>query len=266
MPTICRIQFSLMAMTVALVTGCDAPRDTKNPNTPAGDGLVFTMKTQEKTLDGCIAGEDGCTYVRLDYPAILEAPDGTAVESISGAVLAFLGAPLGEDDPAGSPEALMDAFLKDYRDLKAHDPSYSHPWFLERKAFVLNNTPDVVSLSFVERSYTGGAHGMEVFHYENLDPHTGEALPLSSLFTDGYEEELLKLAETRFREVRGIAEGMTLTEAGFTFDHGVFALSEEFAIGEEGLIFHYNPYDVAPYALGPTEIVLSYDELAPLLK
>ena len=35
-------------------------------------------------------------------------------------------------------------------------------------------------------------------------------------------------------------------------------LSDNFGVMREGLVFHYNPYDVAPFALGPTTITLPW--------
>jgi hypothetical protein len=59
---------------------------------------------------------------------------------------------------------------------------------------------------------------------------------------------------------------MTLKDAGFTFENDAFVLPDDFALRDDGLAFYYNPYDVAPYSMGATEIVLSQDEIRRLLK
>ncbi len=250
----------------ALIAGsCSSPDTTEEP-APSAEQLVFKMLTKEQTLDDCVAGADGCTYVRLDYPVLIDAPDGYAVDAVTDAVFSSVTASHTDEGDYSSVDALMTGFLDQYRDLKTAMPDYAHPWFLERKVFVLHNTPEVLSLSFFERMFTGGAHGSATLTFQNLDPRTGEQIQLADLFTVGYEAELLPLAEARFREARSIEEGMSLADAGFTFDNGEFALTDNFAIGADGLTFYYNPYDVAAYALGSTEILLSYDELAALLK
>ena len=225
------------------------------------------MLTKEQTFDECIAGADGCTYVRLDYPVLVDAPEGYAVRAVTDAVFFAVTANYGNGQSYPSLEPLMQAFIDEYRRLKQDQPSYEHPWSLERKVFVLHNTPAILGMSISERTFTGGAHGTATVTFLNLDPRTGESVPLSDVLADGYQAKLLPLAEARFREVRGIEDGMSLSDAGFTlFDNGVFALTDNFAIGEDGLTFYYNAEEVAPYALGPTEIVLSYDELNGLLK
>ena len=102
--------------------------------------------------------------------------------------------------------------------------------------------------------------------YRNLDPATGAPLTLSDVFRDGYEAELLPLAEPKFRAARQIEDGVSLQSAGFRFENGTFALTDNFCLGEDEISFYYNPDEIAPAPLGPTEIVFGYDELSSLLK
>ena len=258
-----------VSILVALVlVSCEVPDKAEPPpQVTHPDQLVFKMLTKEQTFDDCLAGANGCTYVRLDYPVLVDAPEDYAVAAVTDTVFSSLTAKDGEEESYPSLEALMQAFIDDYRLLKQDQPDYEHAWFLERKVFVLHNTPEILSTSLSERTFTGGAHGMSTVTFSNLDPRTGESIPLSDVLVDGYEAKLLPLAEARFREVRGIEDAVSLTDAGFTFfDNGVFALTDNFAIGEDALTFYYNAYEVAPYALGSTEIVLRHDELNGLLK
>jgi hypothetical protein len=243
--------------------GPGSPGDAVAPQPPV---LTFEMQTREMTYEDCVAGSAGCTYIRFDYPVVADAPPGTPVEAITGAIDSFLEAPLHQDEPSSSVNALMTRFLSDYAAFKASEPRSEQSWFLERKAFVLRSTPNLLSLSFSERSYLGGAHGLETLHYLNLDPATGVEKRLTDVLEDGALDDLTSLAEARFREVRGIAEGTTLKDAGFTFENDVFVLAEDFALRDDGLAFYYNPYEVAPYSMGATEIVLSLEKIRGLLK
>jgi len=243
------------------------------PGSPEGDStpppppvLAFEMQTRELTYEDCVAGSEGCTYIRFDYPAVIEAPVGTAVEAVTSAIDSFLEAPLNQDEAPTSVNALMARFLSDYATFKASEPTSAQSWFLERKAFVLRSTPNLLSLSFSERSYLGGAHGLATVHYVNLDPATGATRTLSDILKDGALEDLATLAEARFRQVRGIAEGTTLKDAGFTFENDAFVLTGNFTLRDDGLALYYNPYEVGPYPMGATEIVLSQEEVRDLLK
>ena len=231
------------------------------------DRLEFKTLTKEQTFEDCLAGADGCTYVRLDYPVLIDAPEGYAVTAVTESVFSSLTDNYADEESYASVDALMQAFIHEYRGLKQDQPSYEHAWFLERKVFVLRNTPEILSTSLSEHIFTGGAHGMATVTFSNLDPRTGEIVRLADVLVEDYEAKLLPLAEARFREVRGIEEGMSLTDAGFTlFENGVFALTDNFAIGDDELTFYYKADEVAPYALGSTEIVLRHDELNGLLK
>ncbi len=257
--------FSVLALVLVSCEACD--KGEAPPQVMDHDRLEFKMLTKEQTFDDCLAGADGCTYVRLDYPVLVDAPEGYAVTAVTESVFSSLTDNYGDEESYPSVETLMQAFIDEYRRLKEDQPSYEHAWFLERKVFVLHNTPEILSTSLSQHMFTGGAHGTATVTFSNLDPRTGEIVSLSDVLVDSYEARLLPLAEARFREVRSIEDGMSLTDAGFTlFENGVFALTDNFEIGEDGLTFYYNAYEVAPYALGSTEIVLSYDELNGLLK
>ena len=41
--------------------------------------------------------------------------------------------------------------------------------------------------------------------------------------------------------------------------------AENFILGDETITFVYNPYEIAPYALGSTELTLPYSQLSKIL-
>ena len=260
------MRLPLPTLVLLAVASC-APDSQEADSTVAPPPVLsFEMQSREMTYEDCIAGSEGCTYIRFDYPTVVEVPVGASVEAVTSAMDSFLEAPLRKDEPPASVNALMARFLSDYAAFKASEPTSAQSWFLERKAFVLRSTPSLLSLSFSERSYLGGAHGVATVHFLNLDPMTGARKVLTDVLAEGALPDAVALAEARFREVRGIAAGATLKDAGFTFENDTFVLSENFSLRDDGLAFYYNPYDVAPYAMGATEIVLSPHEVRSLLK
>lgn len=256
------MRYALLVVLVLVFAGCDGPATEEPLSEPTTDRLEFKMLSKEATVDECIAGADGCTYVRLDYPVLTDAPDGYAVSAVTNAVFSSVNAGYNDGGPHADVEALLLAFVDEYLRFRQRQPGYQQAWFLERKVFVLNNTPDLLATSLSERMYTGGAHPSATVTFTNMNPRTGERVMLSHVLVDGYEEALVPMAEARLRESREIEDGMSLADAGFTFFvNGAFALTENYSLGESGITFYYNPFDIAPYALGPTEIVLTYDEL-----
>jgi hypothetical protein len=245
-----------------LLAAACAPGGSDDASAPVAPAvLTFAMQSREMTYEDCIAGSEGCTYIRLDYPVVVEAPPGTSIEAVTAAIDSFLEAPLRPDEPVSSLNALMAKFLSDYAAFKASEPRSEISWFLERKAFVLQSTPSYLGLSFSERAFLGGAHGLSTLRFVNLDPTSGARLALSDVLKEGTLPEVTRLAEARFRETRAVPDGTSLADAGFTFENDVFALPENFTLRDDGLAFYYNPYEVGPYVLGPTEIELSWDEV-----
>jgi hypothetical protein len=256
---------SILNIVHIAAAGC-AREPAPNAESQEEPALRFEMRSREMTYEDCVAGSAGCTYARLDYPVATEVPPGTAAEAITSAIDSFLERPLQPEEAPSGINALMARFLSDFAAFKAREPRSEQSWFLERKAFVLRSARNVLTLSFSERSFLGGDHGAETIRYLNLDPATGAPLTLFDVLREGALPDLTRLAEARFRETRGIAEGVGLQEAGFTFDNGVFFVSDNFALREDGVAFYYNADEVAPYAMGPMEIVLRPEECRALLE
>lgn len=255
----------LLLPALVVLGSCQALEPPSRAPHEAPECLVFDMKAKERTFDGCIAGADGCAYVRFDYPVVVEAPEGAAVEAVTQTIVDFLSQPLRSDEEPMTLTALMDSFIEQYRQFHAKEPRSGDVWYLERKAFVLESEPNLLSLSFSERSYLGGEDRSSTLRFRNLDPSSGSELSLPDLLRPGAEEKLRTLAEARFRKVRKIEDGASLDAAGFTFDKGAFRLTDNFSLGDKGLTFYYNTSEIAPAALGPTEILLTYPEIADLI-
>ncbi len=97
----------------------------------------------------------------------------------------------------------------------------------------------------------------------NFNLKDGKPLEWKDLFTD--IEQLKALVEMKFREVRNLPEGSNLNELGFFWDDP-FELPQNFELQAEGILFWYNPYEIASYAEGPTDFTLSHEQLKEIFK
>ena len=78
---------------------------------------------------------------------------------------------------------------------------------------------------------------------------------------------LAKVVEDEFRRVRLIASEQTLQSAGFFLLPGQeMPLGENFALTNKGLEIQYNPYEIAPYALGETRVHVPKEAMEMLVK
>lgn len=113
--------------------------------------------------------------------------------------------------------------------------------------------------------YEGGAHGINQHLTMNFERQTGRLLALSDIFVNGYEQQLNAILLKALREKTGAESLNELHDKGYLYSMDMFP-STNFALDEETITFIYNPYEIAPYAVGATELIISYSELEGILK
>jgi hypothetical protein len=112
--------------------------------------------------------------------------------------------------------------------------------------------------------YLGGAHGMREKEYFIIDTGRVRQLSLEDLIQDDAGMELQRLMESTLRADFGIDPEVPQSESGFFTDQP--ELTENCFLTAEGLGFHWDPYEIAPYASGSIEIIIPYDELTEILR
>ncbi|HSE83277.1 MAG TPA: lysozyme inhibitor LprI family protein [Thermodesulfobacteriota bacterium] len=230
-------------------------------------GSKYEIKKFEQSHGDCDNSDKNCVSLVIQYPEITESPSKTSKDSVNDFVLKFVLRPIFEGKNPESFQELKNQLVETYKSVqKEIKPDYAFGWSVERDVEVIYNTPKVLSLSLSEYSFTGGAHPNSFINYASFNMATGEEIKLSDILINGYEADLNRVAEQEFREVREMKPDESLEDAGFWFENNKFSLNDNFAVTEEGLIFYFNSYEVAPYVMGPTEIVLNYEEFKHLIK
>lgn len=227
--------------------------------------LEYQSRQFERGYEGCKPETENCTFLKLSYPDFSRGPNPKGLQAIQQRVLYFSIAPTGEKK-ATSLESFAKDFFADFQAFRQQFPNAPQVWSLERKVEVLVNDPKILSLSFDEFQFLGGAHPNSSRSLSSLNPETGAPYTLGDLLKPGYAEKLNTLGEKQFRAVRQIPAGQSLEDAGFDFKGGGFQLNDNFAAGQEGLIFYFNAYEIAAYVYGPTEVVIGYALLRDLAK
>ncbi|HYM91877.1 MAG TPA: DUF3298 domain-containing protein [bacterium] len=232
----------------------------------ASPGIVYETKTVERRDPDCQAGQGRCAYITFQYPVIVRAPSRAAADAINDAVSEFLLWRL-QAAPYKTIDAAMDGFMQWWLEAKAQGPPGAVPvYWEERTVKVLYGSPRIASLEFDDGSFTGGAHPNYYSAYQNFDVLTGAKIHLGDILVQGYQAPLTRIAEQRFRKDKGLESGASLRQAGYTFDNDRFRLTDNFAIGPEGLTFQYNLYEIASYAQGITVILIEYGEIKTLIR
>jgi hypothetical protein len=111
--------------------------------------------------------------------------------------------------------------------------------------------------------YTGGAHGNYGTEYFVIDPVAAKRLILDDMVKTEARPIILAQIEEALRNMQELKDGEPLTQGGFFEDF--VNIPENFFLSSEGLGFHWDPYEIAPYVFGPIEVILPYEKITNCL-
>ena len=223
-----------------------------------------TKNFRLESAGGCASDTMDCAYYEVNYPLF---------NGLDTSVLQLLAKRMDAAVSMGNPEAdgqsmteIGQGFIQDYLDFRNEIPDMSGGWSYSADITVEVLTDTLLSLTVKEEYFTGGAHGGYGTYFINIDPRTGADFTLSNLLRQGYEVTLTNLGEKSFRKVRELPDTASFVENYFEFPDDKFVLNRNFGFTKEGIVFYYNSYEIAPYASGPTEVLIAYTDLKEWLK
>ncbi len=124
-----------------------------------------------------------------------------------------------------------------------------------------------LTYSILSTQYMGGAHPMTYTASFTYSIDKGCVLTYDNMFTQGSEAALTKAVRETIADQFEITPDK-LTDAGF-FSNDIQP-SRLVSVQDGAIVFHYNPYEIAPYAMGPINVAIpAYqlrDSLTPLAK
>ena len=244
---------------ILLLMSCATSNETKE------SPVSYELKTfRLESQGGCKADTLQCAYFEVSYPefAGLEAEVSRVVSKRIDAAVS-----LGNPESQGQTmEQIGKIFIQDYDDFKSEIPDAFGGWHYTAKVEVEVLTDSLLSLSVHDEYYTGGAHGGSGVYFINIDPRTGDEFTLENFFKPGYNDALTNLGNKVFRQTRNLADTSSLSENYFEFPEDKFQLNKNYGFTQEGVVFFYNSYEIAPYAAGPTEVVIPYKDVKEWIK
>jgi len=239
------------------LAGGDASRDVVLPRSAAPAKLALSRLHAEER--GSLAAEAEPT--RFDYTSIEPA---APKEFLDWYRKTFQG---GMDSGAAMARE-KDAFFEDFRSgsqalLEAAGQEAVHPWFYDGRQFLAYANPSVLVLGLRRATFAGGAHGMHGVRYAIIDPEEPRILGPADLFVPGCDEALSGLLGAKAREAFGLEPGSSLSQGGFLVE--AIPPTNNMFVYSGGIGFHYNVYEVAPYAAGDIWLCLPFEELGGVL-
>jgi len=199
-------------------------------------------------------------------PELPESFTSTAKAAVLARVDQALYAPLDDAEGDVTRARFIQSVQSQYDDyMEVKDPESIVDWQISRSAFVMYANQDFASVVVKNEGYLGGAHGFNDEQLFVFDGKSGKVLSWDDLLSPDSKEIFTKAAEAEFRRARNLRPSQTLEEAGFTFENNTFTLSSNFAVTDKGINLHYNPYEVGPYVMGATDVVVPLDVARPAL-
>lgn len=157
---------------------------------------------------------------------------------------------------------LADIIIQDYKSLEESlnvdsiEFGSSYHWQMVKENKILFKNAKYLSFATEEYSYTGGAHGNTISNHYIFDLEQNTLISPGDLLDTSKCEEIILLQKKSLEKAGQNIEGFWME--GFRCD-------ANFYIQDNGLVFHYDQYEIASYAAGPMDIFVSFEEIKPYL-
>ena len=233
------------------------------------------LARQHYTLTGanqCDTTSNKGVAVSVDYFLLKEDSDGARKinDTLQRLAVGSITDWLDSATVAAHPDARADLpkavalFATDYETMTSDMGGLGGCWELKTQADTTYASDDVLTVSLETYAYTGGAHPNSNLAFYMFDRETGRTLSLTDLVSD--TTALLNVVEQTFRQQQELLPQTNLEERGYFLRNGRFFLPANIGMSRRGLIFYYNPYEIAAYAFGPIEVTVPYDQLGGILR
>lgn len=139
--------------------------------------------------------------------------------------------------------------------------------FFSEEGFILLNDENIFSYGILLHVYSGGAHPFGGRTFYNFNLKNGKVILEEEIFTAGYEEALTKIIKDKLLEnfnSENKTQYTNIDEAGFFTEE--IRPNNNFYINDEGICYVFNAYEIAPYSIGESEVVLPYQSIRHLMK
>jgi len=227
------------------------------PLSISADSVVFKR--------GCISADSSCLYVSFQFPVVKGVNDQAVSVLLYADYLQAIGDSSKLDASGTMPEYLnrvalqYDSLFTEYQ--SAFPQGAINTWYLKSRFDTLLNDAGLLSIQYYTENYMGGAHGNYSYHYFNVAPQLLRIVSLSDIISD--MTIFMEKAEDCFRKHFNIPQGKSLEE--YWFSNSTFQLPGEFGLSREGVVLHYNVYEIGPYSDGDIRFIVPYSDLKEVL-
>lgn len=263
----------ILATAIALATGACGSKTSETTTQETNDGITnFEIKQTVKSLEknyiceGSEAYYDDSVKVYSTVRIAIEWPEKmsdynlkTLQDSLLASIFDKPAATINESmiASAAKPEGSDIFKMKEVDSIPTSVPAmvYSRDMI----SSVITFSPKFISYQVMTATYNGGAHGMTESHYVNYDFSTGKVLGYDSAFKPDSEAQLLQAIKDNLMTRYNVSSMKELDQRGIFTDQ--IYVSKNFYLQGYDVVFHYNPYDIAPYSEGSIDVRVPYFQI-----
>jgi hypothetical protein len=208
--------------------------------------------------------KEPCPKISLKIPIAKEVP--IVADSINKKVFSVLNKIIyfGEKPYiATNYKDLANAFIGSYEKLQKDFPKDTFGWEAQIEGSIKYQSENLLNIEINHYTFTGGAHGYQGLRSLLFDLNSGASLSNTDLFND--KVAFTAFAEKKFRLKYKIPTAKSINSTGLMFENETFCLPQNIFYTDKGLLLYYNSYEVASYAEGTKEILLSYKDVKDYL-
>lgn len=138
------------------------------------------------------------------------------------------------------------------------------------EGFSLLNDKRIYSYGIDRYVFMGGAHGLNNRNYFNFNLANGKLITEKDLFVSNYKvliSDLIKkliIEESRNEKGKDADPILNLEDTDFWVE--AIKPNGNFYITDESINYVFNPYEIAPYYMGQTEVTIPFQRLKSILK
>ncbi len=263
-----KIAFASLLFLIGLIT-CFSCGKTPAKSTP----ITFESITLRDSLGKCSDDGDGnCFQINLTY-LVAKGGDAAVASAISDTIQRFVIQDLMSFTSDSLLPNKVDVALKaaraEYEKEVTEQAKEENPFHVRYNLDVttteLYRTAKTISIEQQCYVYSGGAHPNGETRLLIFNTTNGKMITLKEIMKDSVT--FMKIVEENLRKVREIPANESLTDAGLLFDEfgGKLPLPVDYCLTAKGLKVIYNPYEIASYAAGPTEMEIPLAALEKVL-
>ena len=239
------------------------PAEAETPESAAAEGRLFVEVARSGEEFYSDDGQKRILSYYCAVPAVTVEGRADAAAAINETlekerVLFAEGDP--DQEGLSGREAFLTAAREDYAwHQKQGTAEDMAPFELRREVRVTRGDDRVLSLAFIDQTFTGGVHGYAAHWGLNFDTLTGEVLTLADLsedetFLDDCAQRLFAVASGPEYAMRGLFDDYAEYLPGLLRESNWYFSSE-------GLVVLANAYEIGPYAAGTFSFTLPWNWL-----